>query len=71
MDFAPFPFVTTTFDPAEDDMHGWRHALREEDVVLPSEDELRRFTDNDHLDASDPRTCRFIAEGWHRREDDS
>ena len=62
-------FVNTVFDPSEDDMHGFRHGLCENDIILPSENQLRKFISNDKLDASNPRTERYIAEAWHRRQE--
>jgi hypothetical protein len=60
-------FVNAAFDPLEKGMHGFRHGLREDDVVLPSEKELHKFVSNADLDASNLRKTRFIAEAWNRR----
>ncbi len=60
-------FVKTEFDRFEEGMHGWRHALREEDVTLPSERELKRYTCDAELDGSAPRKRRFIAGVSHTR----
>jgi glycosyltransferase involved in cell wall biosynthesis len=62
-------FVNSVFDPLEKEMHGFRHGLREDDVVLPSEKELHKFVSNAELDASNLRKTRFIAEAWNRRRE--
>jgi hypothetical protein len=41
---------------------GWRGSLKPEHIQLPSEAELRRFTDNDSLDPSNPRERHLIDE---------
>ncbi len=62
-------FVNTIYDPSESDMHGFRHNIREDDIVLPVEQALRRYAGDLQLDGSSPRTGRFIADRWLRRQE--
>ncbi len=60
-------YIGKDFDPAEADKNTWQRILREEDIILPSERELRRYTSDAELDPSSPRVRRFIAEPGHQR----
>ena len=41
--------------------HGWRERFRPQAIRLPSQKELRIYSTDDQLDASDPRTRHYIA----------
>lgn len=55
-------FVDRRYDPAEIESgwHGWRAKLKPEMIDLPSEAELRFYTADDKLDASNPRTKHYL-----------
>jgi len=57
-------FVRRRFDPDEIRMgwHAWRSRLRPEMIRLPCQAELRPFTSNDELDASNPRRTHYLAD---------
>ncbi len=54
-----------SFEKAELDRgwHSWRARLNEENIVLPSQDELKTYTSDQELDPSNPRR-RHMAEDW-------
>lgn len=49
-------YVKKTFDPDEvkAGWHGWKALAREHNLRLPSEKEMRHYTNDDELDTSDP-----------------
>jgi glycosyltransferase involved in cell wall biosynthesis len=55
-------YVQRRFDRAEvsDGWHGWRVTIRAEDVLLPSQNELRTFVSDDALDADQPRREHYL-----------
>jgi hypothetical protein len=62
-------YTRTRYDPAETRMgwHGWRARVNPEQVSLPSLRELREYTTDGELDASNPRRTHF-SENWGRPE---
>jgi glycosyltransferase involved in cell wall biosynthesis len=42
--------------------HGWRATIQPERIVLPAQGELRRYTTDDALDPSQPRTRHYLDE---------
>ncbi len=57
-------WVEQRFDPAalKEGWHGWRAHIQTERIKFPSQSELNCYTDDDHLDASNPRTRHFAAD---------
>lgn len=54
-------YVKKEFDPDEiAGSHGWRATAKEHDFMLPSASELRIYTNDDELDASEPESMHFI-----------
>lgn len=50
-------YVDKEFAPQEvENMHGWRATAEAADFALPRADEMRRYTTDDELDPSDPRS---------------
>lgn len=48
-------YVQKDFAPAEvENMHGWRATAQAKDLILPSERDMRVYTDDDSLDATNP-----------------
>jgi glycosyltransferase involved in cell wall biosynthesis len=62
VDHAVRKYVERRYDPAEVEA-GWhraRAALRADSIRLPGEAELRRYTCDDQLDGSNPRTRHYL-----------
>jgi glycosyltransferase involved in cell wall biosynthesis len=57
-------YLTRQYSPAEvaAGLHRWQARLRPEHVCLPSSSELRRFTRDDTLDPSEPRSEHLLQE---------
>jgi len=57
-------YVNKRFDPTELEVgwHGWRSRLKPFMIKLPRQAELRTYTSDDELDASNPRTRHYIDE---------
>jgi glycosyltransferase involved in cell wall biosynthesis len=63
-DHALEKFVARRYSSAEvaGGLHGWRARLQADQIELPSEAQLRRFTSDDALDSSEPLTRHLLAE---------
>jgi glycosyltransferase involved in cell wall biosynthesis len=59
-------FLARKYDPEEvkKGWHRWRSGLTREMLKLPSEKELRFYTSDDQLDASEPRKRHYLADIW-------
>lgn len=57
-------WVQQRFDPValKAGWHGWRAHIQTGRIKFPSQSELNYYIDDDHLDASNPRTSHFAAD---------
>jgi glycosyltransferase involved in cell wall biosynthesis len=61
LDHAIQKYVKKSFDPKEvDGYHGWRATANEYDLLLPSESQMRLYTSDNDLDATNPLTQQLL-----------
>ena len=55
-------YVTRAYDPAEVEMgwHGWRAKLTRAMIELPMQEELREYSSDHEMDATNPRTTHYL-----------